>query len=393
MATITTFPTEILLEIFSYIPLYSDLALVKQTCKLFNAIVQSIPIHYKYYVDHPDQSAYKLIRALLSNPSIGERLVEIEMEWCRRSGKDLKDPERRRWWTPRWEWTPEEIEKIEGVSAKWKLTARTIKAIVAGANSEALLPLLLCFTVNLNSLDMGDFNPWVVSHVSVGDMEAVFEVFGKFTRIDGDEDYDDETIFDNCVDELEKNIQNDEHWPDLIPTPAYTGWFHENLNGPSDWLPGLASLRHFVHGWERVCYVQYLYGMNAQYLWPIFFLPRIESIVLEDCTTVTDCGCNEPIEDLRGGYEGLKSTVKRLELHFSIFNTYEYIAIAQITGSLEYLFLLGGDDKGQEVDWNLVTRTFWENNKDTLTKEETDVDMYDPNEDEEEEQSALYLLL
>ncbi|KAF3930181.1 hypothetical protein ABW20_dc0100866 [Dactylellina cionopaga] len=334
MAIITFLPTEILLQIFSGLQ-SGDHAALRKTCRLFRIVKPPPQIsRYNFEVDRPSQLDYKLIRALLLNPSIGERFEKIAVTWSRRLQKDIRSLRQLR--RTSWEWTPNEIVKIKEVGEKWKLTTRTIEAIIAGIDSEALLPLLLCYTVNLETLLMGDMEPW-----------PAYDLGNKYSHFEG-------------------------------PTLDSGAWFHENLHGPDDWLPGLANIRYFSQSWKKGSNAKL--GINARYIWPIFFLPRIDMIVLKDCTTLPSRSSDKgkqttSIDSIMAGYQGLKSTVTWLEFRGNALNTEDYIKIAEITSSLEYLYIYDGENRGQKVELNEIRNGFRKHNT-TLTERSTNVRGY-----------------
>lgn len=153
MPSICSLPTEILLQIFSDEEISTaDLFSCARTCQLFNGIASQCKISYNFRVDHPSQSTWKLLQHLqhlIRNPKVGERFRSVNITWHRRR------PCKPKTWALRWKWNEEEQQEITCICKKWGISDVT-EHIRKGWNSEALVPLLLCFTPKLESLDYGE---------------------------------------------------------------------------------------------------------------------------------------------------------------------------------------------------------------------------------------------
>ncbi|KAF3116583.1 hypothetical protein TWF103_008346 [Orbilia oligospora] len=149
MVSLITIPNEILLQIFYNLHL-QDLSRAKRTCKHFNTIGKLVTnLNIKFYIDAPNQTAWKLIRSILADNTLGEKISRTSVRWRRR------DVDRRKTLTKYWQWTDIEKKAIGDACLLWCLTNGTRDAILSGVNSEALLPLLLCHTTRIKSLNLG----------------------------------------------------------------------------------------------------------------------------------------------------------------------------------------------------------------------------------------------
>ncbi|KAK6531152.1 hypothetical protein TWF281_007977 [Arthrobotrys megalospora] len=155
MATIhniNEFPTEILAEILTNETLTpADLGRCEQVCKLFCDIVQRYTRrNYTLRIGHSSQQSWRLVRCLLLNPKIGERFRSITVAWGRPqyvqtySGTKLLQ----------WSWTSEEKDKISAF-AGGVLRVQGLRGVYWGVDCGSLIPLLLCFMPNLESIDLG----------------------------------------------------------------------------------------------------------------------------------------------------------------------------------------------------------------------------------------------
>ncbi|KAF3316964.1 hypothetical protein TWF173_000969 [Orbilia oligospora] len=143
-------PNEILLEIFNNLHL-QDLSRAKRTCKRFNTIGKLVTnLNIKFYIDAPNQTAWKLIRSILADNTLGGKISRISIRWRRR------EAELRKSLTKYWQWTDVEKKAIGDTCLFWCLADGTRDAIISGVNSEALLPLLLCYTTRIKSLNLGE---------------------------------------------------------------------------------------------------------------------------------------------------------------------------------------------------------------------------------------------
>ncbi|KAF3907171.1 hypothetical protein ABW21_db0207653 [Orbilia brochopaga] len=324
MASILELPTEILLEIFSDNSLTpEDLARCQQTCRTFRGVTEHLKIDYTFKVDSTTQSTWRLARCLLMNPNMGNRFRSIKVTWHRRR------PRKPRTWASQWHWTLAERKQIEDLTAEW-LSSQTIYAIAAGLNSEAVLPFLLCFTPNLQSLDLGEafegfIYPTFTAREGIRVLEASSGNDWKWTPRGG---WDDGWAYYDAV---------SEH---TIPTGEALNplWFHVNLDH-KQWLPGLANLKHFAHSYKDHKDSNHFYlGWPANYLAKLLMLPRLETAQVHCCASIVfrqHHTLGELVDELLN--KRFTPSVKRLEIHGSDFRQEDFEALAKLTGSLEHL--------------------------------------------------------
>ncbi|KAK6500460.1 hypothetical protein TWF481_010803 [Arthrobotrys musiformis] len=138
--------TELLLKIFSSGDFTNaNIANFQRVCRLFRAICPYKRIIFR--VDAPNQSAWKLLHyTLFKDSSIATNCSEVLVRFERRNFSDKAT------WTKRWSWTAEERKYIENLCEEKGLTEQVVNNIVEAVNSEAALPLFLCFTPQLRSL-------------------------------------------------------------------------------------------------------------------------------------------------------------------------------------------------------------------------------------------------
>ncbi|KAK6349834.1 hypothetical protein TWF696_006100 [Orbilia brochopaga] len=362
MASILELPTELLFEIFSDDNLTpADLARCQQVCKTFRDITEHCKIDYTFKVDATNHPTWTLIRCLLINPKLGGRFRSIKVTWHRRR------PMKPKTWAYQWGWSGQEMQQIEDIGSEW-LTPGTLRAIRTGLNSEALLPLLLCMTPNLESLDLGE----------------AFEglIYPTFTAREGIR-----VIEASCGDDWkwEPKGRWDDGWAyyDAISsgtTPpredVHPLWFHVNLNH-KQWLPGLANLTHFAHGYKDHQDSSGFYlGWPGQYLAEILLMPRLETVQVRQCATIEfrqHTPLSDTVDELMKSR--FKSTVKRLELIDSCFRQEDYDALAKLTGSLERLEWSWISETSRyynshaPIAEDRVTKAFLMRNKKTLSPE------------------------
>ncbi|KAK6515277.1 hypothetical protein TWF506_007621 [Arthrobotrys conoides] len=151
--TTRLFPTEILAEILTNeILTLADQHRCQLACKLFRDIVQHYSrCDYILRIGHYSQQTWRLVRCLLLNPKIGERFRSITVTWGRPSyfinaagNEELL----------RWSWTTEEIDQINAFAGN-VLGHGGLRGVFWGVDCGSLIPLLLCYMPNLESLDLG----------------------------------------------------------------------------------------------------------------------------------------------------------------------------------------------------------------------------------------------
>ncbi|KAF3921999.1 hypothetical protein ABW20_dc0105145 [Dactylellina cionopaga] len=183
MAILDSLPVEIFREILLDECLrVADRVAIKRVCKYFYDVVERFcPVisegSYVLHVDDNEHRTWKFARSLLVDPDIGKQFADISVEWHRRALNDA--PEK---WTKLWEWTKEEKAQIRKITKEMKFTFDTTKTILDGVNSEALLPLIFCFTPNLKALNLGDIDPslFYSTDVDLGRNWGVEEVVERF---------------------------------------------------------------------------------------------------------------------------------------------------------------------------------------------------------------------
>ncbi|KAF3242831.1 hypothetical protein TWF192_008546 [Orbilia oligospora] len=263
VTSILSLPNEILSQILRDECLSNgDLGRAECTCRLFQANIQEYIAprrRYTFWVDAVDQPAWRLVRHLLVNPKLGEQFVEINVKWKRRTAGDKET------WTKDWKWKRKEVSRIRKLTTRWKMNTRTAYNILRGKNSEALLPLLLCFTPNLKSLDLGNINRDIMDcgrsehaqalealgvdiNYEIGSAPGIYSSESQMFMPDNHQLF----FFDNL------EYQNE-------------SGFNE---GPRKLPPGLSNLEHFSLGVQGKDETPF----NTQDLFPVFCFPKIKSI-------------------------------------------------------------------------------------------------------------------
>ncbi|KAK6355773.1 hypothetical protein TWF718_000154 [Orbilia javanica] len=314
MASLATLPAEILIQIFeNKILTPIDLASCSKTCIRFTNIISlNIKLHYTFRVDYFTQSAWKLIRCLLINPQIGERFKKISVAWHRRERRDDNT------WTWKWDWTQDELIKIYDICEYWGLEG-VYSAIEDGLDSEALLPLLLCLTPNLESLDLGNASA-----------EIIYDPYGYSGK-------DVREIYNVCAGtyyewDPERSYKPGKQLGSGSKPPGYPLWVYRAFN-PDNLPPGLLNIREFSHG----CCIHQRH-MNS---WPIENIAKI--LALPNLKVLKLAGATKPQEPRRPPrsqksteIETKKSSIEQLELLDCWLPTASYKTIAKLTGgSLE----------------------------------------------------------
>ncbi|KAF3920944.1 hypothetical protein ABW20_dc0104735 [Dactylellina cionopaga] len=350
MPTLGSLPTEILLKIFSSC-LNQDLAKISQVCKFFNYVAQQcIGRTYIFKVDAKTCATWRLVRCLLINAKIGEYFIKVCLEWNRRIIDEG--------WTKRWEWEQDEIERIKEIGETWSLNPEMISVIIKGANSEALLPFLLCFTPNLQSLDMGNADARLISYDEEdyrrGDFLEEIDALlpenerGRYNEpesprsfFSGTEDaanYPDNEYWFDGTDSMHKyfdyvrdHYNLKETFDDLegvhLPDYRHRLWFYENLLS-KEWLPGLAKLNNFTLHFKKG-------EFTFEDLISVFFLPRIKTVRVKSSVKI-----NSSITPKLKDYEDLKSGVERLQISNIQLMIDDYAAMAEFTGKLKKFILV-----------------------------------------------------
>ncbi|EPS42605.1 hypothetical protein H072_3393 [Dactylellina haptotyla CBS 200.50] len=368
MAPISSLPTELLINFFSDENLnHADLASCQQVCKRFYDIAKSLKFNYTFQVDHVNQSSWKLIKHLLANPALGGRFKEINITWHRRR---VMKP---RTWVKKWEWTEEEKDQIQEFASEW-LHPKTIPAILAGLNSEALLPLLLCYTINLESLDVGDSTLGIIQTSPTARDGIRIYRYG----VGDDSMWQPRRPYSDGWDLF------DRFWRSSVPIDTNgdrKSWLHVNIDNGKK-IPGLWNIRRFSHGYgiptNRITYYR---GWPAGTLVKVLLLPQLEYLHASQATAIDYTPLN-PVDSRTDN--SLRSNVKHLELVDCLLRSVDYESIAKVTSSLEYfrctlIQKLPTEAKGHS-NWGRHTNdaseinveaAFLQHNKDTLQRSHT----------------------
>ncbi|KAK6536569.1 hypothetical protein TWF281_000795 [Arthrobotrys megalospora] len=235
-----------------------------------------------------------------------------------------------------------------------------------GLNSEALIPVLLLHTPNLQSFDMGDARLDIMgSYVSCGEAERIY----------------DYCTVDNPEHRLRRGTRAPEYpgfWQFSLPQENYTknyySFLYLHMRLDSGWLPGLSNITHFSHGCYRAG--GYFDRWPASHLFLMMLLPRLQTAQFYGATVIP-ADSNAPLKlTMDRKFSGEKSTIKHLELLNCRFRRADYEAIAQMTGSLESFRCIleheevPWDDFAYETDVHDVFRL---HNRNTLKEEHTSV--------------------
>ncbi|KAK6500362.1 hypothetical protein TWF481_010705 [Arthrobotrys musiformis] len=331
MASLASLPTELLIQIFEEECLDSlDLIRWSVTCAKLQSLISSyFKINYDFQVDHPSQSSWRLIRCLLLNSRIAERFQRISLTWHRRS-QFYEDT-----WTKKWDWTQDELTKIHDMCEKFGITDSVYPVIEKGLDSESLLVLLLCFTPNLEALDLGDVLPGVIPCYRETGLEPtkLYEIYNACmgTNYEWDPENPSET-----EERGEYIMGTDWHITQMSEmdtwhsgkSPQHLLWVYTAFD-LNPLPPGLLNIKEFSHGTHDET------TGRKDITWPysnvikILLLPRLEYLKLE---AVTSWG------KIRGyPLDGApKWSLKRLELSNCEMQYRDYSMIAEVTsGSLE----------------------------------------------------------
>ncbi|KAK6352573.1 hypothetical protein TWF730_009397 [Orbilia blumenaviensis] len=388
-------PTELLLQIFKCKELSPvDLVRCGRTCRRYHDITNSseFKIDYTFQVDHISHSGWRLIRCLLLNPALGERFQSLQIAWHRRRRRDKTT------WTTKWNWTEEELAHISAVLNKWGIddSGTLYRAIEIGLNSEALIPLLLCFTTTLESLDIGE-----VAH------DMISDEYGH-TILDAAQ------IFSHCMglssgspqpgarDSKGERISRTSRRRPLDPSGTYkvdlSEWYHSgaghynpggrlveplrhipwiyNAFNPKAWPPGLVSLKEFSHGSSNSAALRY--RPRSLNTWPnrnlstVLQLPNLETLKLSHINALMGTPIHTQIKP--------PHKLKHLEIfHYRFYRT-DFEKVAILTGgSLESVKCVLSEenftpwDMSPEDKIRIITDFFHDNSKETLKKENISV--------------------
>ncbi|EPS41450.1 hypothetical protein H072_4601 [Dactylellina haptotyla CBS 200.50] len=235
-------------------------------------------------------------------------------------------------------------------------TLDMVKTRMLGANPEALLPFILCLTPRLEYLELGHFEVNAMRTYLDTRQPSQPQILNYFLldHEDENEEYSDWTEDDSESVVISHSL----HYPPEI----FNLWFHVNIGGQGNYLPGLTNLRTLIHG---SLHEDEYFGYDAKwmgtYLPPLFFLPQIEFLKVDMCSTEEE-GALEykrfslDFEDFTG-----VSNVKRLVFSSASMATGDFTAIAKITSGLTYLSI--NTDYSEYINDYRILRCFREYNQ------------------------------
>ncbi|KAK6506408.1 hypothetical protein TWF506_011318 [Arthrobotrys conoides] len=346
--SIRSLPNEILVQIFRNKSLSNkDLTNAQLACRLFKDNIESFVTsnrHYIFRVDEVSQPTWKLIRHLINNPELksGHQIVSITVKWHRRIAKSEDT------WTKSWFWRESEIQELKSLCYKYEFTDEIKHNILhGGKNSEALLPLLLRFTPNLRSLDLGNIDGRIVDDTEANCVQSL-SALGCHWYSSPEREYRNER--ESC--EAKRSLFLFEHLQPWNLPPELRGIRYVSMSCKD----GVGS-RHS----ERTLSI-------------ILLLPNVERIQVSYSTN----------GEYRDGYTpsydfGFKKTspVKYLDLEIigtGGHSTYYFFSVAEMTGNLTSVnirrkYKSGDITKTLEGDEE-IARKFLECNKTTIQKSE-----------------------
>ncbi|KAF3924377.1 hypothetical protein AA313_de0203263 [Arthrobotrys entomopaga] len=360
-AKITNLPTELLLDIFQRVD-NTSVARCKRVCHVFLSVANQIPLtSYTLLIDHLNHSAWKFFRSLLTNPKLCENLTELNVEWYRRT-EELETH------TPKWIWSEQDltlIDKLQKVESTYTIKPKTFEVIKYGGNSEAILPVILCFTPELKSLNLGkvQLQLVVIDYYSNGNR---YKPFIPALAITDPPDPDPEEVEDEDSGEFFDEVLMPPH----VPDSTFVLWFHENIGKPGRYLPGLKKVTSLTHGYDDSVFTsEYLYGWKARYLAAMLFLPNIEKIHVSGCATL-GMGTHYAIEydiDRMQSTEKEKSKVRELVFEDSRMADEDYLAIAKVTERVRRVVIEHNKMYGAELEEETEIRMSFQDNNEGLS--------------------------
>ncbi|KAK6524622.1 hypothetical protein TWF281_011524 [Arthrobotrys megalospora] len=338
---------------------------ILRVCKRFKDVIEKNR-KCSLAVDALSHPMWKFGRRLLSDPEFGEQINEITLTWERRrfKGPRPQQPDARKKAattvleiTTDWVWTEAEKQQILDICEEWEITKKTTYLILGGVNSEALLPLILCLTPRLKSLDLGCPEVEIICfdrHWSHHAYRRATQILNRSCRLVREDSSGDDEYINRAAPYLDYYRLRKKFEP-----KTHCLFFFENLQyktrageiiGPRKLFPGLTSLQHFSMGSEVWNPVRLLSNLRPPYptqpwvIYPILLFPRIK--------TIRFC-----INGGEGGYASGRyarfephsdgpSAVKRLEMHASLFGTEADVdrqaylkTISTLTGNLERVYI------------------------------------------------------
>ncbi|KAK6362112.1 hypothetical protein TWF730_005809 [Orbilia blumenaviensis] len=356
-ATIKDLPVETLLQIFSDETFTNaELFNCTMTCKRFCSVASQCPINYTFRVDHPSRPAWKLTRALLRDPKIGERFRSIQVMWHRRNPRKLRT------WTLQWKWTQEEEAKLRIMFQEWELAigyeCPVAADVIYGVNSEALLPLLLCFTPKLTSFDYGRADLYLLSPFPSNlQNERAFCYCTRSKKPDMEE------------------IKYGRRWHSVVPCSRFHMALEDTL------LPGLSNITSFTHK-SHVNDDRSMSPLSLDHFLAILLLPRLQSLEIFGCDLrppfrMSDIYLAQRQDRIRRINKDdyiptRQSPVTRLEFIGCGGNYEQFEVIASYTGSLESIRISLVEDSPLEEGDDLLS-LFLQSNR-LLTEDQISIE-------------------
>ncbi|KAK6498684.1 hypothetical protein TWF481_011262 [Arthrobotrys musiformis] len=330
MASLTTLPTELLTQILTDQTLsHGDINDCALTCRLFYTIATTTSpfkrkTKYTFHVDHRSNPSWNLISCILSNPSVGHRIHRIILTWHRRSPHKPSVS-----WPKQWLWKSHQLVQIKNICKKYNLDEELYSVIEDGYNSEALLPLLLCLTPNLESLDLGHISPSVIRGNSSTPDSAV-RIFNACDRTTISKNFKAKNIKGN------KKRYFDSRWGSIYRRDIL--WFYTTLAPKNISLPVFQNIKHLRHG-PRDPRRRKLPGWPAEHIPTILLLlPNLESAEFNSAAAFDPSKPGGEYKPLPNPSETIgrnKSSIKHLKLTSCDISIEDYCTLANLTSSLE----------------------------------------------------------
>ncbi|KAK6532823.1 hypothetical protein TWF281_006995 [Arthrobotrys megalospora] len=317
MAPITSLPMELLIEILSQdILTNEDVASASLVCHRFNAAAQSSPGRpYDFKVDTHSHHTWKLIRCLLYNPDLGNRFTSITVNWAARVALNNLSGVRGR--PPTWTWNEYETSKIKEIGQKngqeYGIFKELVDEILAGEDSESLLPFLLFFTPKLERLDLGSV---VANSPQRWFVRNGLKYFPCICR----------------------GLYPEQLWLEVFLCRLVVS---VKSVYQINWPPGLRNLKFFSTSNAKLSATDKPESLGIPFseMWPFLWLPRIEDIRCEDLTDEVLYSLTPMMRCLKS-HTGF-SQLRRLDLNNCLMPVEELLDLAQATKFLEHLSLNG----------------------------------------------------
>ncbi|KAJ6256443.1 hypothetical protein Dda_8944 [Drechslerella dactyloides] len=354
MASLAALPTELLIQIFNQtnnVDLYS----LRQACKRFADIAQiCAPPTLVLQIDAPNHQAWKLVRSLIKTQTPIKQVREVQIEWYRRATDEQGAAA-----TKQWTWTRHERDQINRLCFKYGIWDQLALAISRGINSEALLPLVLCFTPNIETLDLGEVDVQLVEHSLAkepDDCQIVIDAFHTLNECMRPEyrylsEEDDPTRVPVLVDDkyytrLLREFRKRQFHDIPYSQRGYRLWFQQSLRG-SAWRSSLGNIKHFVDR-RRYCRLQ---APNFAILVRMLWLPQIQTIRFDNCQSYsTPQGPPSPNTLGPAASDYKCPSLRRLELYNDLLPEGDLLAIARTAPGLQHVAITSNRTPAIDVE-------------------------------------------